>query len=79
MSKKQHLLKVWKQTGRKPKELDEVLPPPTDLIYLWDWLGNFTYPLSFTELEAWTRLTGRSLARWQIQAMAELDKVRAHG
>lgn len=72
-------MKVWKQTGRKPKELEEVVPPPKDFKYLWDWLCDLPYPLSYTELEAWMRLTGRSLSRWQIQILAELDKVRSYG
>lgn len=70
---------VWKQTGRKPSELEKVVPGPTELRYLWDWLCEQVYPLSFAELEAWQRLTGRRLERWEIRAMIELDKVRSYG
>lgn len=62
-----------------PTELEEVIPPPKELKYLWDWVCDHTYPLSFMELEAWSRLTGKKLQRWQIQVMVELDKVRSYG
>lgn len=79
MSKKSHLIKVWTQTGRKPVELEKVIPRPTSLFYLWEWLCEQVYPLSFTELESWQRLTGRSLSMWEVKALIELDKVRSYG
>lgn len=56
-----------------------MIPPPKEFKYLWDWLCELTYPLSFTELESWQRLTGRELSMWQVRVMTELDKVRSHG
>lgn len=79
LTKKRHLMMVWKQTGRKPKELEDVVPPPEQFRYLWDWLCELPYPLSYTELEACNRMKGRRLARWQVHVMSELDKVRSHG
>ena len=60
-------------------ELEKVIPRPKELFYLWDWLSEQVYPLSFTELEAWQRLTGRRLALWEVRALIELDKVRSYG
>lgn len=62
-----------------PPELGKVLPRPRDLIYLWDWLSDLMYPLSYTELAAWQQVRGIQLSRWEVQALSELDKVRSHG
>lgn len=78
-SKKSHLLKVWNQTGRMPTELQKVMDPPQEVMYLWEWLGDLVYPLSFVELKAWQELTARQLSAWEVRAMVELDKVRANG
>lgn len=78
-SKKSHLLKVWQQTGRMPDELEKVMSPPLDFIYLWNWLQELNCPMAFSELKAWQELTKRKLLRWEIMAMVRLDGVRAHG
>lgn len=78
-SQKQHLLMVWKQTKKMPPGLEKVVNKPEEFSYLWDWLCELVYPLSFTELEAWQRLTGRSLSLWEVRAIIELDKVRSYG
>lgn len=62
-----------------PDELEEVMSPPRELMYLWEWLRDHMYPLSFTELVAWQGLTGRHLSRWEVSALVLLDKVRSHG
>ena len=72
-------MKVWSQTGRMPEELGKVIPTPQELYYLWVWLSEQVYPLSYVELEAWQRVTGRNLALWEVRAMIELDKVRSYG
>lgn len=62
-----------------PPDLEIVMDVPTTLMYLWEWLCEHTYPMSFVELESWQRLTGRKLDLWEIRAMVELDKVRSYG
>ena len=78
LSQKSHLAKVWQQTGKMPPQLEKVIPRPKELVYLWDWLCEQVYPLSFTELEAWQRVTGRRLYLWEVRALIELDKVRSY-
>ena len=78
-TKMEHLNIVWKQSGNKPQELADVPEPPPELLYLWDWLGELTYPMSFAELEAWGRLTGHTLCRWEVEALVKLDRVRGNG
>ena len=78
-SKMEQLRAVWKQTKVKPPELEAIPEPPRDLLYLWEWLGDQMYPLSYAELTAWQGLTRRRLARWEVEVMMRLDRVRSHG
>jgi hypothetical protein len=75
----EHLRAVWKQTGRKPLELDKIPEPPRDLVYLWNWLNDLIYPMSYSEVIAWGTLTGRKLAKWEVAVMMRLDRVRSNG
>ena len=78
-TKMEHLTIVWKQSGKKPQELADIPEPPRELMYLWKWLGDLSYPMSFAELEAWGRLTGHELRRWEVEALVKLDRVRCNG
>jgi hypothetical protein len=75
-TKREHYRAVWKGTGIKPPQLDGPTPPK-DMLYLWRWLMDLPHPLSFIELEAWSRLTGVVLGRWEVEALITLDKARA--
>lgn len=75
-SKRKALESVWKQTGTQPEELASIPTPPAELIYLWQWLSLFAYPLNFAELESWARLQRRDLSLWEIDAMTRLDCIR---
>ena len=68
-----------KQTGRMPDELDKVMSPPREFLYLWDWLLELECPVHFAELLYWQEVTGRRLALWEVKAMIQLDRIRAHG
>ena len=61
------------------------LPPiPAALQHIWDWFGELSAarsgngggpnPLSFVEIEAWARLTGRLPASREVQALMALDQ-----
>lgn len=77
-SRLSHLEAVWKATGTKPQELADLPDPPEELMYLWHWLGDQVHPMSYAELEGWARLTGRSLSRWEVEALIQLDRARAN-
>jgi hypothetical protein len=60
------------------------LPPvPAALQHVWEWFGELSSsrsgngggpnPLSFVEIEAWARLTGRLPAPREVQAIMALD------
>jgi len=46
---------------------------PERLVYLWQWFRELRKPLSYTEIEAWARLTQRRPERWEIDALFRLD------
>lgn len=65
--------------------LEELDQPdfPDDLDYLWEWFlelhsarqsGGFgAAPISYLEMEAWSRLTDRELRDWEARAIRTLD------
>lgn len=60
---------------------------PQELAYLWRWFvelrsGNRPgAPLSWSEIESYARLMRRSLHKWEVQALKELDNLlmQTHG
>lgn len=70
------------QTGRRPPELDGPdLPPEGE--YLWGWFLGLAgrrgtgamgpAALTYPDLDAWARLTGRRPAPWEIRVLCRLD------
>lgn len=66
-------------------ELDEAdAAEPGGADYLWRWFlelhggrtsnGFGVNPIGWLELDAWSRLTGRRLAGWEVQAIRDLDR-----
>lgn len=77
-----HLLSAWEQSGKKPLEL--FTPPlPTNIAYLWEYFiqlhnrrinyGFGQSPLSYLEIDAWSRLTKTKLDQWELKAIIEID------
>lgn len=76
ISRVEHLQSIWKQSGEKPKELDG--PPMPELgAHLWSWFSQLHKarqgPITYSEIEAWARLTGNSPQAWEVQAIKEID------
>jgi len=55
---------------------------PIDALYLWDWFMNLNYsrpsgmgisPITYSELKAWTELTGVQLSHWEVDVIKRLD------
>lgn len=73
---------IEKSRGFTPEEL--VAPDYCDALrYLWDWYGELNQArqgngfgmnlLSFTEIAAWSKLTQRTLATWEVFVLKSLD------
>lgn len=81
---REHLESVQRQTGITPKEL-EPLDVPYALEYLWQWFCELSagrhyseygpQSLSYTEMLAWARLTGKQLMVWEVETLKRIDAV----
>lgn len=74
---KTHLIKVWEQTGKKPKEL-EFPDCPEELQYLKNWffeLYRGSKDITFSEIESWARLTATPIDPWEVNLLVELGQM----
>jgi hypothetical protein len=62
--------------------LDNAPQCPLETAYLWSWFheinggrtcGMAANPLQFTEIEAWSRLTGNTPNPWEVSLLKRLD------
>lgn len=80
---REHLFSVWDQSGVQPKQLAELPPLPGLLAHLWAYFielherrsrdANGPLRISWLEFEAWGRVTGRRLDRWERNAIFKID------
>lgn len=67
---------LYQQTGQKPKELD-VPELPKEGAHVWEWFLELhsarSGPISFTEIKAWSELTGSLIEPWEVRAIKEMD------
>ena len=76
---------VWRQTGRKPKELDDLAVMPLAFKDLWHMFlelhssrgsNGFGYdPISFTELKSYADLYNIDFEPWEIQVLHRFDNI----
>lgn len=76
----------WRQWGydpkRKPDDL-KVPPLPQDAVYLWNYYLNIAskrcysehgpQQISWSDIDAWCRLTRVALHKWELDIIAALD------
>jgi len=84
-STREQLLNVWKQTGVKPKELENLTETPTELLEQWGWFldlndsrssNGYGYnPISFSDMYAYFRLQGVNPHLWEVSLIRRLDRV----
>lgn len=82
LTQREVLEQVERQTGITPPELEGVpeLPEPASHLMAWFYdlsatrsVGMALNPISYTEIEAWARLTGNKPAPWEVSAIRQLD------
>lgn len=59
--------------------------PPDQVEYLWRWFGEISLargssgwgplPISYMEIDAWSRLTSTVLEPWEVDAIRRLDMI----
>jgi hypothetical protein len=68
---------VWKTTGRKPRELEDIPLLPEEVGYIWDWYLRVRghEPLTYSEIASWAALTGADPSPAEVEAIRRLDQL----
>ena len=84
-----HLKQIEKQTGKTPRELQELPEFPEELsyvLYVFQKMSkqrqvgfNGPLSLSYQEMESFIRLTGTRVSRREVEAITELDRSYLEG
>lgn len=74
---------AWRQTGTMPEEFKAIPKLPLSMHELWAYFlelnrrrksnGFGPVPLQYSDIEAWQRMTNRTLDVWELEAILELD------
>lgn len=74
---------VWRQTGKKPKELDELLELPQSCLSVWKWFidlhnargsnGFGINPITYTEIKSYFDLIDLQPEEWEVTLIKLLD------
>ena len=78
VSLKSHLMQVWKTTGRKPQALVDVVKPPDEIMYLWEWYSDMSAGsecLTYTDILSWSTLYKINLLAVEVDVIKNLDIV----
>lgn len=77
-SKLDHLNSVYKQTGKKPDELN-LVEPDSSIIFVLDYFFDIKNcigeKISYSELESYQKMTNVDLCSWQCAAIMQLDTI----
>ena len=74
ITRRQHLIQIYKTTGFKHNDLTEIELPP-ELLVVWIWYNDVktSTPLTCQELLAWMEVTGNQLTRFELNLIRALD------
>jgi hypothetical protein len=74
---------VWRQTGIKPKELEDVIELPESCFQVWKWFidlhnsrtsnGFGVNPISYTEIKAYFDLIDIKVEEWEVTLIKLFD------
>lgn len=77
------LQSVWRQTGIKPKEFEDLVELPESCISIWKWFidlhnargsnGFGINPISYTEIKAYFDLIDIRPEEWEIMLIKRFD------
>jgi hypothetical protein len=77
-----HLESVWRQSGNRPEQL-EAVECPSEIKYLWFYFcqlharrgssGMGPNPISYAEIEAWSRLQHVKLSAFEVGVLDRLE------
>jgi hypothetical protein len=74
---------VWRQTGIKPKELEQLKELPESCVPVWKWFidlnnsrssnGFGVNPLSYSDIKAYLDLIGVEVEEWELYLIKRID------
>ena len=74
---------MWRQTGVKPKELEELKELPESCIKVWKWFidlnnsrssnGFGVNPISYSDIKAYVDLIGIEIEEWELELIKRFD------
>lgn len=69
------MLVVWRSTGKQPPQLANQPPLPELVTYLWHWFLELrgSSPITFAEIDAWSRVTGKPVTGEEAKVLRTLD------
>lgn len=78
LTQRKHLEQLQKARRVLVPELERSTCPPLALIHLWKWYENelaWNSPISFQEIQAWSKLTKREITAHETEVLFTLDKL----
>lgn len=76
-------MSVWRQTGIKPKELEELVQLPESCYQVWHWFlelhssrsgnGFGANPISYTDIYSYFSLLDITPEQWELSLLRRLD------
>lgn len=75
---------VWRNTGRKPKELDDLIVLPENTKHVWDWFlalhnarsyGMSMNPISYSDIQAYFDLFDIKPDTWEVNCIKAMDVI----
>jgi hypothetical protein len=83
-SLRDNLESVYRQTGKMPDQLKQVEVNEA-ILYIWQWFCqlsskrqsgmNGPLPTTFTEMKAWSEMTGIVPDPWEVSVLEQLDQL----
>lgn len=78
-------MSVWRQTGIKPKELEDMLEFPKEMLQVWkffidlhnarDGNGFGANPISYSDMYSYFKLIDIQPDDWEIETVRKLDMI----
>lgn len=75
MAYRDHLEAAQRMTKRVPQELLEAPECPDELIHLWVWFCQLPLAVTYSEIKAWSELTGHSPNDQEVQTLMQATQV----
>lgn len=82
---REQLKSVWRQTGIKPKELDNLVDLPESMVFVWKYFielsnsrtssGFGINPISYADMHGYFSLIGYQPEEWEINTIKKLDSI----